>query len=123
MIRRPPRSTRTDTLFPYTTLFRSKVMAHARQAGMGTITPEHAIRWLTANPATAMGIADVTGTLEPGKMADVVLWNGNPFSVYAHAEKVYITGARVSDRDDPARQQASDTSRGRDAGEGRAGAS
>src|SRR3546814_11193573 len=37
MIRRPPRSTRTDTLFPYTTLFRSKVMAvigkvkHAQQ--------------------------------------------------------------------------------------------
>src|SRR3546814_16353793 len=81
-IRRPPRSTRTDTLFPYTTLFRS--------------------------PAKAMGIADVTGTLEPGKMADVVLWNGNPFSVYAHAEKVYIDGARVYDRDDPARQPESD---------------
>src|SRR3546814_20161376 len=29
MIRRPPRSTRTDTLFPYTTLFRSAVVAHA----------------------------------------------------------------------------------------------
>src|SRR3546814_8593190 len=63
----------------------AKVMAHAHQAGMDEITPEHAIRWLTANPAKAMGIADVTGTLEPGKMADVVLWNGNPFSVYAHA--------------------------------------
>src|SRR3546814_2869715 len=31
MIRRPPRSTRTDTLFPYTTLFRSRVAAVARQ--------------------------------------------------------------------------------------------
>src|SRR3546814_10596432 len=30
MIRRPPRSTRTDTLFPYTTLFRSDVLLHAR---------------------------------------------------------------------------------------------
>src|SRR3546814_15772928 len=30
MIRRPPRSTRTDTLFPYTTLFRSPVAAHAQ---------------------------------------------------------------------------------------------
>src|SRR5690606_8471164 len=48
----------------------AKVMAHARQAGMAEITPEHAIRWLTANPAKAMGIAGVTGTLEPGKMAD-----------------------------------------------------
>src|SRR3546814_19122168 len=32
MIRRPPRSTRTDTLFPYTTLFRSLVLAFLRQA-------------------------------------------------------------------------------------------
>src|SRR3546814_3228866 len=31
MIRRPPRSTRTDTLFPYTTLFRSQRVAHPRQ--------------------------------------------------------------------------------------------
>ena len=99
----------------------AKVMAHARQAGMGEITPEHAIRWLTANPARAMGIAGVTGTLEPGKMADVVVWNGNPFSVYAHAEKVYIDGARVYDRDDPSRQPESDFMLGQDAGQGRAG--
>src|SRR3546814_2173039 len=32
MIRRPPRSTRTDTLFPYTTLFRSRTLATARHA-------------------------------------------------------------------------------------------
>src|SRR3546814_3348544 len=31
MIRRPPRSTRTDTLFPYTTLFRSSEMAKQRE--------------------------------------------------------------------------------------------
>src|SRR3546814_2026833 len=37
----------------------AKVMAHAQQAGMEEITPEHAIRWLTANPAKAMGIADM----------------------------------------------------------------
>src|SRR3546814_1137187 len=32
MIRRPPRSTRPDTLFPYTTLFRSRVVAHHHPA-------------------------------------------------------------------------------------------
>ena len=31
-------------------------------------------------------------------MADVVLWNGTPFSVYAHAEQVYIDGALLFDR-------------------------
>ncbi|MEP6633494.1 MAG: amidohydrolase [Luteimonas sp.] len=91
----------------------AKAMAHAKQAGID-IPPEHAIRWLTQNPAKAMGILEQTGTLEPGKMADVVLWNGTPFSVYAHAEQVYIDGARVFDRNDPARQPKSDFMLGQD---------
>jgi imidazolonepropionase-like amidohydrolase len=85
----------------------AKVMAHARAIGID-IAPERAMRWLSANPAKAMGILDQTGTLEAGKMADVVLWSGNPFSVYAKAEQVYIDGARMYDRDDPARQPTSD---------------
>src|SRR3546814_4083416 len=35
MIRRPPRSTRTDTLFPYTTLFRSVLVPRRRRSGLG----------------------------------------------------------------------------------------
>ena len=75
----------------------AKVIATAARAGMA-IAPERAIRWLTANPAKSMGILDQTGTLEAGKMGDVVVWNGNPFSVYAKAEQVYVDGARVYDR-------------------------
>ena len=85
----------------------AKVMANARRIGID-IAPEHAIQWLTANPAKAMGILDQTGTLEAGKMADVVLWNGTPFSSYAQAEQVYVDGARLYDRRDPARQPKSD---------------
>ncbi|MCL1635754.1 amidohydrolase [Luteimonas sp. SX5] len=91
----------------------AKAMANAKRAGID-IAPEHAIAWLTANPAKAMGILDKTGTLEPGKMGDVVLWNGNPFSVYAHAEQVYVDGARVYDRADPSRQPKSDFMLGQD---------
>jgi imidazolonepropionase-like amidohydrolase len=80
----------------------AKAMADGRRAGI-EIEPEDAIAWITSNPAEAMGIIDETGTLETGKMADVVLWNGNPFSVYARAEKVYIDGALMYDRSDPAR--------------------
>jgi predicted amidohydrolase YtcJ len=69
---------------------------------------EDAIRWITINPAKAMGIGDRTGSLEPGKMADVVIWNGDPFSVYALAEQVFIDGARIYDRNDPARQPRTD---------------
>ncbi|GAB3379981.1 amidohydrolase [Lysobacter fragariae] len=95
----------------------AKVMAHAKLAGMD-IPPERAIRWLTANPAKALGVLDRTGTLENGKMADVVLWNGNPFSVYAKAEQVYVDGARVFDRNDPTRQPKSDFMLGQDAAMG-----
>jgi imidazolonepropionase-like amidohydrolase len=85
----------------------AKVMANAARAGM-PITPEHAIRWLTANPAHALGIEAQTGTLEVGKRADVVVWNRTPFSVYALAEQVYVDGARVYDRNDRSRQPTSD---------------
>ncbi|HKX54577.1 MAG TPA: amidohydrolase [Xanthomonadales bacterium] len=85
----------------------AKAMARGIASGI-VITPEHAIQWLTANPAKAMGILKQTGTLEPGKMADVVIWNGNPFSVYAKAEQVFIDGALVYDHEDPARQPVSD---------------
>jgi imidazolonepropionase-like amidohydrolase len=85
----------------------AKVIASARRAGM-EIPPERAIRWLTANAAKSLGIAERTGTLEAGKMADVVVWNQNPFSVYAKAEQVYIDGARIYDRNDPSRQPKSD---------------
>ena len=85
----------------------AKAMASAKRIGID-IPPERAVRWITANPAKALGILDRTGTLEAGKMADVVLWNGNPFSVYAKAEQVYIDGARVYDRNDPSRQPKSD---------------
>src|SRR3546814_18707888 len=40
MIRRPPRSTRTDTLFPYTTLFRSAQKLQARAARVGFDWPD-----------------------------------------------------------------------------------
>jgi imidazolonepropionase-like amidohydrolase len=74
-----------------------KGIASAARAGI-TITPEHAIRWLTQNPARALGIADKTGTLEVGKAADLVVWNGSPFSSYALTEQVFIDGARRFDR-------------------------
>lgn len=86
----------------------AKVIASARRAGMGEIAPEHAIRWLTANAARALGIEQRTGTLEPGKMADVVVWNRNPFSSYALAEKVYVDGFQAYDRGNRAQQPLSD---------------
>ena len=88
-----------------------KAMAHGVNVGFA-IAPERAITWITANPAKSLGILERTGTLEPGKMADVVLWNANPFSVYALADQVYIDGALRYDRAHPPAAPDSDFSLG-----------
>ena len=85
----------------------AKVMAHAAEAGID-IPPERAITWLTRNAARSLGIESRTGTLEAGKMADVVLWDRNPFSVYAKADQVFVDGVLLYDRADPRRQPLSD---------------
>jgi imidazolonepropionase-like amidohydrolase len=82
-------------------------MAAGVRAGLA-IAPEHAIEWITRNPAAMLGLADQVGTLEPGKRADVVVWSADPFSIYAHADQVFVDGALAYDRLDPARQPLSD---------------
>jgi imidazolonepropionase-like amidohydrolase len=75
--------------------------AKARVAGLKVglnIEENEALRWVTANPAWALGVGDRTGTLERGKMADLVVWDGHPFSVYARAAQVFIDGHKVYDR-------------------------
>jgi len=93
----------------------AKAMVRGQRAGL-EIRPERAIRWITANAAHSLGILQQTGTLEAGKMADVVIWNGNPFSVYALADQVFIDGALLYDRHDPERQPLSDFELGQQPG-------
>jgi imidazolonepropionase-like amidohydrolase len=85
----------------------AKAQAAGRRAGI-MIPDEVAWEWLSFNPAKALGIADRTGSLRPGKMADVVLWNGNPLSVYSRPDKVWIDGALLYDAHDPKRRPVSD---------------
>tara|TARA_R110000744_G_scaffold35132_6_gene81611 strand:+ start:8544 stop:9926 length:1383 start_codon:yes stop_codon:yes gene_type:complete len=84
-----------------------KVMYRANENGF-EITPELAITWITANAAQSLGVEEDTGSLENGKKADVVIWNQNPFSVYAQAEQVFVDGAKVYDRFDEKYQAKSD---------------
>ncbi|HEU4623137.1 MAG TPA: amidohydrolase [Steroidobacteraceae bacterium] len=91
--------------------------AAARGVRMGFAEPpEHIIKWVTSNPAKVLGIENQTGSLEPGKMADVVVWNGNPFSVYALADQVLIDGAVVFDRSQPPPKPRSDFMLGQPSG-------
>lgn len=95
----------------------AKVIGAAARVGID-IPPERAVRWISANAAKALGIDDVVGTLEPGKMADVTVWDGNPFSVYTRTQKVYIDGALVFDRNDPSVNPVTDFTLGTSARHG-----
>ena len=85
----------------------AKAVAAGKRAGID-ISEATAWTWLSANPAKALGIFDQTGSLKVGKMADVVLWNGNPYSDYTRPERVWIDGALMYDANDPKRRPVSD---------------
>lgn len=74
----------------------AKAQGDARRIGID-IPDAEVIKWLTFNGAKAIGVEKMTGSLMPGKMGDVVLWNGNPLSVYSRPEKVWVDGALLYD--------------------------
>ena len=59
---------------------------------------EEALKAITINPARVLGIDDRYGSLEVGKMADMVLWSGDPLEIQSEVEKVFIHGQVVYDR-------------------------
>ena len=91
----------------------AKAMYYGRRAGI-QITRDQALRWFTANAAWVLGIDSLVGTLEAGKMADVVVWSADPLSVYARALQVYNDGWLVYDRNDPTHQPKTDFMLGRE---------
>lgn len=85
----------------------AKAIASGKRVGID-ISEATAWTWLSGNPAKALGIFDQTGSLKPGKMADVVLWNGDPFSAYTRPDKVWIDGALLYDSANPKLRPVSD---------------
>lgn len=80
----------------------AKALYAGRRLGL-ELEEDEAIKWVTSNPAWALGIDGQTGTLEKGKMADVVVWDRSPLSIYSSAQQVYIDGVLVHDARKPAK--------------------
>ncbi len=85
----------------------AKVISASNKMGH-PMSEAKAIAWLTSNAAKSLGLEDRIGSIETGKNADVVLWDGNPFSVYTKASKVWIDGALRFDRDNKSLWRTSD---------------
>ena len=75
----------------------AKALSAGNRAGYN-ISKARAMKWITSNPAKAAGIYEQTGSLKVGKNADLVVWSGDPFSVYTKALEVYIDGAVAFDK-------------------------
>jgi imidazolonepropionase-like amidohydrolase len=75
----------------------AKALAVGRAAGI-KLTDDDALKWITLHAAWALGIDDRTGSLEPNKRADFVIWDRHPFSTYARPDAVYVRGMATFER-------------------------
>jgi imidazolonepropionase-like amidohydrolase len=73
----------------------------AKTVRYGGATEEEALRMITLNPAWIIGVEDRVGSIDVGKDADLVIWDGQPLSSYGIPDKVLIDGEVYFDRSLP----------------------
>lgn len=73
-------------------------MEAAKVMKYGDLTEEEALRLITLNPAIQMRLDKRVGSIDVGKDADLVLFNGHPFSIYSRPEVTMIEGVVYFDR-------------------------
>jgi imidazolonepropionase-like amidohydrolase len=79
----------------------------AKSIRYGGLTDQEALRLITLNPAIQLGIDSKVGSIDVGKDADVVIWSGDPLSVYSRVETTFIDGEIFFDRKlDASRREA-----------------
>lgn len=78
----------------------------AKMVKYGGLSEEQALALVTINPARQLRVEQRVGSLEVGKDADFVIWNGAPLSTYARAEQTWVDGQRRFDLADDARLRA-----------------
>jgi imidazolonepropionase-like amidohydrolase len=69
----------------------------AKAVKYGGVSEEEAFKFVTLNPAKMLHIDDRVGSIKAGKDADIVLWNDNPLSIYAHPLQTYVDGIKYFD--------------------------
>lgn len=69
----------------------------AKTQRYGGMTDDEALSMITINPAKQLGISDKVGSIEVGKQADLVIFEGHPLSVYAVPQQTYVDGIKYFD--------------------------
>jgi imidazolonepropionase-like amidohydrolase len=70
----------------------------AKTQRYGGLTDEEALAMITINPAKQLGIEDKVGSIEVGKQADLVIFEGHPLSAYAVPQMTFVDGVKYFDR-------------------------
>jgi len=84
----------------------------AKAMKWGGLTEDEALRLVTLNPAKQLKIEDRVGSLEVGKDADLVIWDGPPLSIFSKALTTFVDGEVYFDREkDHETRQAEATER------------
>jgi N-acetylglucosamine-6-phosphate deacetylase len=77
----------------------------AKAVKYGGVPDEEALKFVTLNPAKQLRIDEHTGSVEPGKHADLVVWSGSPLSLFSRCEQTWIDGRRYFDLDEDERER------------------
>lgn len=80
----------------------------AKAVKYGGVAPAEALKFVTINPAKQLRIDDRVGSLEVGKDADFVIWNGSPLSTMSRPNQTWIDGRRYFDRAEDQAQRVAD---------------
>ncbi len=69
---------------------------HAGMAAAYGLPKEEALKAVTIYPAEIFGLGDILGTIEPGKLANIIVTDGDPLEVTTHVKHLFIAGEKVS---------------------------
>lgn len=77
----------------------------AKAVKYGNVPEAEALKFVTLNPAKLLHLDKQTGSLKPGKDADLVVWSDHPLSIYAKAEMTFVDGRRLFDAEEDKRMR------------------
>jgi imidazolonepropionase-like amidohydrolase len=100
--RNPAELHKAGVSFALVSAYAPNFLAGVRKAIERGLPRDVALQAVTLGAAQALGIADRTGSLEPGKIANVVAWSGEPLTKDAKARMVFVDGQLYEPDETPA---------------------
>ena len=81
---------------PFNAMNARNLPYHAAMAAAFGLPRDEALKSVTLYPAQILGVADRLGSIEPGKIADLIVTDGDPLEISTHIEQVWVAGKPVS---------------------------